>query len=47
VVFPVLWSGLTSQPECRGTREQAGAGTYVLRGRLDADISPDAVFTLT
>ena len=47
VVFPVLWSGLTSQPECRGTREQADAGTYVLRGRLDADISPDAVFTLT
>ena len=47
VVFPVLWSGLTSSPGCAGERATPVAGGYVLRGRLDTDTSSDAAFTLT
>jgi hypothetical protein len=47
VDFPVLWSGLTSTPGCAADRSTPGAGSYVLRGRLDTKISADAAFTLT
>ncbi|MCZ2830071.1 MucR family transcriptional regulator [Modestobacter sp. VKM Ac-2986] len=47
VVFPVPWGGLTSEPGCAADRTNPPAGTYVLRGRLDTDVSPDATFTLT
>ncbi len=47
VVFPVLWSGLTSAPGCTAERTTPGAGSYVLRGRLDTKTSGDATFTLT
>ncbi|WP_369140619.1 MucR family transcriptional regulator [Modestobacter versicolor] len=47
VVFPVLWSGLSSAPGCAAARTTPGAGSYVLRGRLDAAISGDTAFTLT
>jgi hypothetical protein len=47
VVFPVLWSGLTSAPGCTAARSTPPAGKYVLRGRLDTDTSGDAAFTLT
>jgi hypothetical protein len=46
-VFPVLWGGLSSEPGCAAPRTTPGAGTYVLRGRLDAKPSADATFTLT
>lgn len=47
VVFPVLWSGLSSEPGCAGSRTTPSAGGYVVRGRLDAKMSADAAFTLT
>jgi hypothetical protein len=47
VVFPVLWSGLSSAPGCTADRTVPGAGSYVLRGRLDTKTSGDATFTLT
>ncbi|HEV7870637.1 MAG TPA: MucR family transcriptional regulator [Modestobacter sp.] len=46
-VFPVLWSGLSSGPDCVGDRSTPGAGSYVLRGRLDTKPSPDVPFALT
>jgi hypothetical protein len=46
-VFPVLWSGLSSEPGCAAARSTPGAGDYVLRGRLDAKPSREAAFTLT
>jgi hypothetical protein len=46
-VFPVLWSGLSSAPGCAAARATPGAGSYVLRGRLDTKASADATFTLT
>jgi hypothetical protein len=45
--FPVLWSGLTSTTGCVGGRSTPGAGSYVLRGRLETRTSPDAALTLT
>ena len=47
VVFPVLWSGLSSSPGCAGERSAPAAGSYLLRGRLDTKTSADAAFTLT
>jgi hypothetical protein len=32
--FSVVWSGLTSQPKCAGTRQRVGAGTYTLYAAL-------------
>ncbi|WP_369132580.1 MucR family transcriptional regulator [Modestobacter sp. I12A-02662] len=47
VDFPVLWSGLGSEPGCAGNRAALPPGQYVLRARLDTKTSPDAVLTLT
>jgi hypothetical protein len=47
VEFPVPWSGLSSAPGCTAERSTPGPGSYLLRGRLDTDISPDATLTLT
>jgi hypothetical protein len=47
VDFPVLWSGLGSQPGCAGDRTQLAPGEYVLRARLDTKTSPDAALTLS
>lgn len=47
VVFPVLWGGRTSAPDCAGERTPPPPGAYALRGRLDTKSSPDAPFTLT
>ena len=44
--FPVLWSGLTSEPTCTAARAAPAPGAYVLRGRLDTKISPDVPLTL-
>lgn len=32
--FSIQWSGLTSQPNCVGTRQRVGAGTYTLYASL-------------
>ena len=47
VVFPLTWSGLTSEPGCTAPRVPVAPGQYVLRARLDATTSPDAVLTVT
>jgi hypothetical protein len=46
VSFPVVWGGLTSEPACTAARVPPGAGNYVLRGRLDTKVSPDAPLSL-
>jgi len=47
VVFPVLWGGRSSAPDCAGERTPPPPGAYALRGRLDTKSSPDAPLTLT
>ncbi|SDF16723.1 hypothetical protein SAMN05660485_02745 [Blastococcus fimeti] len=47
VVFPVVWGGLTSAPDCAGERTPPPAGSYAVRGRLDTKSSPDAALSLT
>ena len=46
VTIPVVWGGLTSEPTCTAPRVNPGPGSYVVRGRLDTKISPDAPFSL-
>jgi hypothetical protein len=46
VVLPLVWSGLSSEPTCTAPRTAPAPGTYVLRGRLDTEVSPDAALTL-
>ncbi|MGY1707207.1 MucR family transcriptional regulator [Geodermatophilus sp. SYSU D00697] len=46
VSFPLVWSGLTSQPGCGAQRTALGPGQYLLRGRLDTKTSPDAPFSI-
>jgi len=47
VVLPLVWGGLTSEPTCTAPRSAPAPGTYVLRGRLDTKVSPDATLTLS
>ncbi|MGY1664822.1 MucR family transcriptional regulator [Geodermatophilus sp. SYSU D00696] len=47
VVFPLTWSGLTSEPTCTAARVPVGPGTYVVRARLDTKTSPDAPLQVT
>ncbi|MGY1732623.1 MucR family transcriptional regulator [Geodermatophilus sp. SYSU D01045] len=47
VVFPLVWSGLTSEPTCTAARVAVAPGQYVLRARLDTKTSPDAVLSIT
>jgi hypothetical protein len=47
VVFPLTWSGLTSEPSCTEPRVAVAPGEYVLRARLDAKTSPDAPLQIT
>jgi hypothetical protein len=46
VSFPVVWSGLTSEPTCTAPRVVPTRGAYLLRGRLDTKTSPDTPITL-
>jgi hypothetical protein len=46
VSFPVVWSGLTSEPTCTAARVNPPAGAYTLRGRLDTLTSPDVPLQL-
>ena len=47
VVFPVVWGGLASTPDCAADRNPPPPGAYAVRGRLETTSSPDAPFTLT
>jgi hypothetical protein len=47
VTIPVVWGGLASEPTCTAARGNPGPGNYVVRGRIDTKISPDAPLTLT
>ncbi|WP_029431009.1 hypothetical protein [Blastococcus sp. URHD0036] len=47
VVFPLVWSGLSSEPDCAGTRAAMPPGQYTLRGRLDTKPSGDTPLALT
>jgi hypothetical protein len=46
VTIPLVWGGLTSEPTCTAARGTPGRGNYLVRGRLDTKVSPDAPFTL-
>jgi hypothetical protein len=46
VSFPVVWSGLTSEPTCTAARVNPPAGAYTLRGRLHTLTSPDVPLQL-
>ncbi len=46
VTIPLVWGGLSSEPTCTAPRDTPPAGNYVVRGRLDTKVSPDAPFTL-
>jgi cytoskeletal protein RodZ len=43
----VVWSGLTSQPHCAGTRQRVGAGTYTLYALLDGRNGTATQFALS
>ncbi|MGY1600837.1 MucR family transcriptional regulator [Geodermatophilus sp. SYSU D00815] len=47
VTFPVVWTGLTSEPACAAPRVPPPPGSYVVRGRLDTAVSPDAILQLS
>jgi hypothetical protein len=42
----VVWSGLSSQPKCAGTRQRVGAGTYTLYALLAGKEGTAAQFTM-
>jgi hypothetical protein len=46
VKVSIVWSGLSSQPKCAGTRQRVGAGTYTLYGSLSGHEGKAAQFTL-
>jgi hypothetical protein len=43
----VIWSGLSSQPKCAGTRQRVGAGTYTLYALLSGHEGTAAQFTVS
>ena len=45
--FSIVWSGLTSQPQCAGTRQRVGAGTYTLYAALSGHDGTAAQFTIS
>jgi hypothetical protein len=46
VVFPIVWGGLSSEPTCTAARSPLPPGSYLLRGRLDTEVSADAPLTI-
>ena len=44
--YPVLWSGLSSQPGCTGARSNPPAGNYTVQGRLDTKVGAPTPFAL-
>ena len=45
--FSIVWSGLSSQPQCAGTRQRVGAGTYTLYAALSGHDGTAAQFTIS
>jgi hypothetical protein len=45
--FEVVWGGLSSEPTCTAERTAPPPGAYVLRGRLDAEVSADTPLLIT
>jgi hypothetical protein len=43
----IVWSGLSSQPKCAGSRERVGAGTYTLYASLAGHEAKAAQFTIS
>jgi hypothetical protein len=43
----ITWSGLSSQPNCAGTRQRVGAGTYTLYAALSGHTGKATQFTLS
>jgi cytoskeletal protein RodZ len=43
----VVWSGLSSQPKCAGTRQRVGAGTYTLYALLSGHEGTAAQFSVS
>ena len=43
----ITWTGLSSQPQCAGTRQLVGAGTYTLHAKLSGVEGATATFSLT
>ncbi|MDQ2751160.1 MAG: hypothetical protein M3Y44_16770 [Actinomycetota bacterium] len=43
----VVWSGLSSQPKCAGTRQRVGAGTYTLYALLSGHEGAAAQFSVS
>jgi hypothetical protein len=46
VKVSIIWSGLSSQPNCAGTRQRVGAGTYTLYASLAGHEGKAAQFTI-
>jgi hypothetical protein len=43
----IIWSGLSSQPKCAGTRQRVGAGTYTLYAVLSGHTGTAAQFSIS
>jgi len=43
----IVWSGLSSQPHCAGTRQRVGAGTYTLYALLSGHDGQAAQFSIS
>ncbi|MEP6598692.1 MAG: hypothetical protein ABJB98_04505 [Actinomycetota bacterium] len=43
----IVWTGLSSQPQCAGTRQRVGAGSYTLHARLGGVEGATANFTIS
>jgi hypothetical protein len=43
----IVWSGLSSQPKCAGTRQRVGAGTYTLYALLSGHEGVAAQFAVS
>ncbi len=43
----IVWSGLSSEPDCMGTRQRVGAGTYTLYASLSGKDGAAAQFSIS
>jgi hypothetical protein len=46
VRIAITWSGLSSQPQCAGTRQRVGAGTYTLYALLSGETGKATQFSI-
>ena len=47
VTVSIIWSGLSSEPNCAGTRQRVGAGSYTLYALLDGRMGHAAQFSMS